>query len=469
MPFAEEFINAFIAGQQARESKFDLQRKQQRALFEDEDREIEKEMLQHRLKEMKIQQRLQARQAAAQNLEALSGIPERDITPDMTEGGVLPAHSLIDTGGEQDSIQTLLKQIEIPGIEELGIPSIKRRPMTEESQLARALAEARIKADTTLHNVSRGGSLVTGTGRTVATGPPVVQRPVDVFSRDANGVETHELLSPEDATGRTFTRAPLPRRPTGGGGAQSVSNEQMENYVTGIISGNLPAQVPNSALGVKIQAELSKRGFNLAKANQDLRAMRAHYTALNGAGLAEARIAADIADSAITELEDAQAAWQSSGRGVFSQAALTAARNGLMGPEAKLQAQDFESAIKEVQQAVAILKSGGSQANNKVLEQIEAELTTGSNIPATIKRLRTGLQYRIAAVRNLEAITPSSLAGPPVGGGAPAPAAAPVPAAAGGVPPEVSAALKSEGPGRYTLSDGSIWIKDGSGRITAGK
>lgn len=407
MPFAEEFINAFLAGQQARESKFDLQRKRQRAIFEDEDRDIEKEMLQHRLKEMKIQQRLQARQVAQQNLEALTGIPEADVTPDMTEGGVLQARSA--TG--DDSLHTALKAVDIPGVEELGIPGISRRPRTLESQLAEYTTKKRIDALNTPYNLAPGAQRRIGT-QVIAQAPAAPRAPVSKVDRDAAGTETQTWITPEEAlAGATAVRKRLPPRGNGGGGgsANRLGDEDRNAVIESIIAGRGLSEVPNTTEGLRIKAGLEKRGFNLLKANQDLRAMRAHFQTLNGEGQSRLRVAAEIADSAITELEDAQAAWQSSGRGIFSKAALTAAKSGAMGPEAKQQALDFEAAVSEVQQAVAVLKSGGSQANNKALEQIEAELTTGSNIPATVKRLRNSLQYRIAAIRNLEAITPSSL------------------------------------------------------------
>ena len=417
MPFAEEFINAFIAGQQAKEGQFDLKRKQQRAIFEDEDRVIEKEKLAHQLKALKLEDRIKARQLAAQNLEALTGIPERDVTPEMTEGGVLPARSAIDTGGAEDSIQTLLKAITIPGVEgELlgggpGIPEISRRPQTEESQLARIMAEARIKQETSLHNVSRGGSLVTGTGRTVATGPPVAQRPVTIRERDARGVVTERSVTPEEAMSTTRTLQPVPRQASGGG-ANSISGTDIEDNIAGIMSGNLPAEVPNTSVGVRIRAGLQRKGFNLAKANQELRAVRTHYSAINNSQqFNAARVSADIAEQAMQELEDVQAAWKSSGRGVFSRAALTAAKNNLMGPEAKQQAIDFESAVGEVQQAIVALRAGGANPSNVMIDQAANDINTGSNIEQAIKKLRSSLQYRIAAIRRLDAIVPSEAAG----------------------------------------------------------
>ncbi len=414
MPFAEEFINAFLAGQQAKAEKQDYQHRQRKMLFEEEDRGIEKEVLQHRLRELKINQRLQARKAAEENLNFMSGIPESEVTPDMTEGGVLPARSA--TG--DNSIQTLLKEMELPGIEELGIAGVKRRPQTLESQLSKTMAEARIKAMTTPYNLSPGQHRQVG-GVDIASLPDRPQTPIGLTNRDVKGTETTEYVLPGDAVGRTTTRARLPSRAgAGGGGANRLSDEDRDANVQGIIAGRLPPQVPNSNEGLRIQAGLQRAGFDLKKANQDLRATRAHYQTLNGAQQSQIRIAADIAEGALGALEDVQAAWKSGGRGIFSNARLTLAKNGGLGPEAQQQAKDFEAAVAEVQQAIAVLNSNGGNPSNAAITAAANAINTGSNIEAAIKQLRKSLQYRIASVRNLEAITTPDVAPIPSGGGA---------------------------------------------------
>lgn len=397
MAFADQFISGYTAGQQTK------QRKQQQD-WEVEDRDIEKQLLQHRMKELKIQERLRARTAAKENLDLMQGIPEADVTPEQVEGGMQGRLNMMERGEP-----TRLNPMEIPGIEEYGIPGVKRRPQTMEQQLAELLAQAQIKESTEVRSVPRGGKLIQG-GRVIAEGSPVSEPLQTVTERDASGRETTRYVPRAEAQEMTSVRERLPQRQSTSTSAASPAD--IEEFVTGVVRGDTPPdQIPVSALGVRIRGELARRGYNLTRAQSDLKALTSHYQTLNTGERANLRIAADTVESALDELERVNEGWQSGGLGILSSARLAAAKLGGLGGDARQMAADFEAAVGEVRSALALLKSGGSAPTNKALEDAEKAISTGSNIGAAITRLRTALQYRTAAVRNLDAITPSSVEG----------------------------------------------------------
>jgi len=123
--FASNFIQGYSVGQQTRLRKEDERRAKDQEVFqkkkqewEAEDRTIEKDILQQRIRALKIQEKLQARAAARENVQTMQGTSVKDLTPDQTEGGVIPAYNLAP--GMEDTIQTRMKTMQIPGIEELG-------------------------------------------------------------------------------------------------------------------------------------------------------------------------------------------------------------------------------------------------------------------------------------------------------------------------------------------------------------
>lgn len=138
---AEGIIRAFVAGRQLKQ-----QREQQRQ--EQEDRALERDALTLRRRQMAFEdkvRRLQVQRGAAQEqFEALQGTPVADLTPEMTEGGVLPARAAAP--GYDRTLTTRMRPIDVPGDPELGIAGYSRRPETREGMqqvVAARLADER--------------------------------------------------------------------------------------------------------------------------------------------------------------------------------------------------------------------------------------------------------------------------------------------------------------------------------------
>ena len=149
----DQIINAFVAGRQIRDAQL---RKQQEA----EDRKLEQEGLALRLKHLKLEEKLQARTLAKQNLDLMQGLPEAQLT----EGGVLPASG--------PGLVTQRKKVTIPGVEELGVEGLTVQPQSMEEVLAARAAEDRRKILEILGTPREvGGRLVTPAG---PDGKPVV-------------------------------------------------------------------------------------------------------------------------------------------------------------------------------------------------------------------------------------------------------------------------------------------------------
>ena len=413
MPFAEEFINAYLAGQSAKENKqvhqqrqFDLQR-------QTEDRDIERQLLKHRITELKLQERLQARSAASQNLTALQGQSASDLPSAQVEEAPPPPYQGGDLASQTGAPGFRPKPVQIPGIPPellggVGVPDISVRPDTKESQLADLLAQVKIKMMGETVTTPRGGVTTNkGTGDVIATGQPISEPLVAVTTRDAKGRESTRWVTREEAAKTTATKERLPQRAST---AIQLSDTTLDDFVAGIKSGNTPPDaIPKSALGVRVQARLAKDGFNTARAIQDQKAVATHYQALNSGEMNNIRVAADTLDQAVNALEQVQSQWQAGGHGAFSRAAVAGAK--LVGGDKGQLAADFESAVKDVQASLAILKSGGSTLVNSALADAQTAITTGSDIPSAIRRLRAATQYRVAAIRNLEALTPTSIQG----------------------------------------------------------
>jgi len=333
-------------------------------------------------------------------------VPESQLTPEMMQGGVLPARSAT----APDSMQNVMASVNIPGVEELGVGGYSRSPQTLEQQLKDFAARKQIEAYYTPYTQTAGrGSVsqrVSG-GQVISRleGDPISEPLVAITDRDASGKETTRYVTREEAQTQTGNRERLPQRASA---ASIGSDEDLQAEADAVYIGNRSADLTGLKGGdrLRIESILSRRGFNIQRAVNDERAIRAHYSSINSDGVNQLRIAADTAESALDELERINEVWKSSGRGPLSKAAVKIAR---IIPAYSQLANDFDQAVSEVQTAIAQVKSGGSSVTNHALEDAVKAINTGSNIGPAITRLRTALKYRAAAIRNLEPITPSSV------------------------------------------------------------
>jgi hypothetical protein len=437
--------------------------------WEKEDRDIEKQLLQHRLRELKIAEKVQARQLAAQNFEFMSGISEKDVPESAREmrpyqedpealasvPGSIPSGSFESTG---------IKEMELPGVEEFGIPPVRRRPQTMEEQLANQLIQLRQKALVTPQRLSQGMvATLPLTGEVLGRGEPrtfAPRAPVRSTQRDAQGNEQDVFLDP--ATGEQVfsgsTRAPRPQRPST---VVRLGDEGRSQIVAGIMEGSIPPVLGTSAQDRLIAADLRKAGFNLSEARLEYDTLRAKMRSMETGSRAALADAADRAELALTELENISAKWDSSG---IAPGATLAWYKRFGGAQEKALAAQYEAAIASAQTAIATVAAAGRQPTNKALEDAAKVLSAGSHekTKATIAQLKKTLPKRTSAIRAAVAdsvVDPVELqpgtgtgagTGAGGGGGATQPPAQP---SAGPSDADIAAALTSKG---YDSSPASV-------------
>src|SRR5688572_13078315 len=132
------FLDAISAGQTFRT------RKRQEAEAE-EDRSVLKELLGHRLRTIKLAEKMDARKAAIENLNLMSGRPQGEIPEDQLEPvqpQVRPGEGPLEPAF-QTPIQRQMKVQQVPGIEEYGTPGFGARPRTLEEEMVISRARAR--------------------------------------------------------------------------------------------------------------------------------------------------------------------------------------------------------------------------------------------------------------------------------------------------------------------------------------
>lgn len=415
MPFAERFIQGFTAGQQAKQSKAELEKQQRLEANAAEDRDIEKQLLQHRLRELKIGEKIQAREAARQNFSFLEGQPESQLNT-VAQPGQQPGPDDF-TAMNAVGLPALMSRpkVTIPGIEELGIGDTSAQPRSMEEQLAAFMAQKQIEAQTKPWeaNVAEGGTFVRGTGDSASTIIKGGDKLVPYVTRDKVGKQTTEYITEAERAKRgPATMERLPQRTS----STAANGEDISEIIEGIRRGDRPADT-SGYRGVdrtKIDAGLLKSGFSITKAINDQKALQQHYANLNSDAFTALRVAADSTEQALTSLEELSNAWNDTVGGVFNGQRIKLAKNGGLGEEAKQLATDLEAAVGEVQTGLAQIKSGGTSTTNKALEAAEKSIAVdfaAGRTSQAIKSIRREAQHRIAAIKNLQPILPSETGG----------------------------------------------------------
>jgi hypothetical protein len=404
MAFADEFIQGFTTGQQnlfaKQNQKFNLWQQD----VEKQDREINKQVLAHKLKELKIQDAIAARNAIKDNLAQMEGTDILQARPDQLEGDVLPSVNPV-TGVSPAHF----KSMTLPGIEDLGVPSAEVRPQSLQEILANKIKEARGLEDTKIREVSRGSALARG--GTILDVNPYVPTPniVKVTDRNAAGLETDRFVTEDPNAGIVATRARLPQRTSGGGGSGArPSQADIDAAGDAIVAGNAVPLIPNTGDGIKMTASIQKRhpGFSVKKSEADWRSVRAFLQA-NGAKAPEIINAADDLDASLTALEQINNTWD---RKTFGPLSLQTIFGG-QTPQAK----EAAAAVTNVKTALRTLRGAGSTATNQILKQIEDTLSSSqsqTDLKDTIGRLRKEGQIRVNSIRNSGNIDSFSQIGP---------------------------------------------------------
>ena len=422
--FGNTLIGALETG---KESK----RRQLRDAWELEDRAVENEILTHRLRELKLQESLQKRAAAIQNLGLMQGTPESDIPDSMAEGadsgfGPIPQGAYsgepLATVPGSIQMQRRFRPQEIPGIPELGLGGFQMRPQTYEQSMERQIGDLitkkRAEAMWTPQRASRGGVVtLPATGEVLAKGDPY-QSPdqyTTTVTRDAQGRTIRTLVPRAEAVGVPQVQEPLPLRPraAGNGGLGQGGDVEYKAMLDAIMRGDDTIRsVPKSALGVRMRNDLAKAGFNSRIAEADDRAIQTFYGSMNSEKMNELRATAASTKAALDDLEEYAKDWGGSGWGPLSSATLALGRRGHWGPNSAEKAKNIDNAIKTVVDGLAVIGANGSAPNDARLKAAATALNSGNwSAEGTIPSLKKALAYRTGAIEGLEPITPSGAGG----------------------------------------------------------
>lgn len=263
-----DVVGSWIQGREAGQRVRRNDRQEAEAV---EDRDIEKQLLALRLKEIKVQESLRKREAAKMSLGLRSGkplaqVPEAHLAP-ITEADryMTPGIGVLE---QQPDIQRRMAPMTIPGIPEYGIPDDQDTPLTMEDQLQRAYLMKMAEKSAEPYTLAEGATRYGGDNRPIARGNPrsfAPQRPqlvkgyrpdgseymmavtpsegatfeqgtpyrapISVVDREPGGVETTSLLDPATAPRNTpiATRAPIP--PQGGSAAINQDAIDAQNAI----------------------------------------------------------------------------------------------------------------------------------------------------------------------------------------------------------------------------------------------
>jgi hypothetical protein len=248
---AEQLIDAIMRGQQFRTR----QREEAEA---SEDRGVLKELLALRLKAIKVEEKMKARELAKERLMALSGMRQNEapdsalepLTDQQLQGDQSPG--MIATMPQTITpAQRRMKPIQVPGVSELGDEGYEQTPKTMEQMLMDIAQKKQAETMGTAYTLGAGGRRMLGNqilaenprtfapptpqgvdinlpgggirrdfvtptpGMSIDRGTPADNRaPVRLTDRDEQGWETDRFVPPSQVTtAPPPRRAPTPTKP----------------------------------------------------------------------------------------------------------------------------------------------------------------------------------------------------------------------------------------------------------------
>lgn len=394
--FSQSLISALLRGQQyARNKRIERE--------ETEDRDLEKQILQHRVKELKIQDQIRARTAAKENLTAMEGMPEASFPWGGERMKPGPAPRGLPPGDWQFPDRDI-PTVDIPGIDELGIPGFSQKPQTMEELLTQEMLRLRQRTRNTPQSASRGERIVLPAfgdepEEVLSEGDPYPESqpaPTRYVTRAPDGTQTTRFL---DRDGKdVFPPAiqhRLPAQPGGGSDITRATQEEIDNVALGFVEGEFPADSAPRATGdfnVRLLNSIKKqgkeRGFDLAKAAADTRAFRIHLNSLNS-DTEKARIMR-AAETAMTQLDELEKI-------------VTAAGDPPTWNMISRNTTNMKNAAQRLAETLAILGAAGSAPTTNSLAEAKKALSTGlfsgTRLGPKLKSLRDSLKLRAESAR----------------------------------------------------------------------
>ncbi len=459
-----DFAERFIAGHQAGQA---MLREKKRLENEEEDRDIQKTLLKHQLKEWDLEDRIKARTAAGQSFQFLDGTREADIpqsmrdTPRPYQGNPDAIASVPETVRPGNFETPQFKEMTFPGIPELGIPDVAKRPDTMEQILADTMAKARIAAYSKPISIPRGGKVIMPGGEEIQGNAfeYAPAAPVAVTNRNKDGVEHTDYLNPRNPSEPTgipsSTRQPLPRRPP----AQTILSmygDQMGSPRTmaeGVVAGHTPVSaIPKNQFGTAVWNQLHEMGIDGNRLMAEQAATLQHMRTMNGDTITQVLIDADDTEKMLIDLKALNDTWKSKGYSKI-RAALPGAN-----PEAKQLLTSMETAAKNIQSQLVKLRISGATQTNQSAESAASLINSSmgtAKMDNAISALEKALTYKTIGIRNANAVmtsegrlddtTPHDTTST--------------------TPSWVTSALASQPIGTHSFSDGSTWEKFADGTI----
>lgn len=205
-------------------------------------------------------------------------------------------------------------------------------------------------------------------------------------------------------------------------------------------------------MSAPLQAELSRRGFDITRAEEDWEATKRFLATDNGTRSVNLKRAVSFVKASLDGIEPLFKEWDSPTWGPLSKARLTLAAGGNLGQKAKSIATRLLAQVADMQSELGTVYKGGNSSTDESL-RLAAENLKGDWDAQTaidnLNQIRTNIKYRENSLAN---VRPSSLGDSnqydPKSKGDP------------NVPPEV---LKL-GPGKHTFVNGQIWMVSPDGK-----
>jgi hypothetical protein len=260
---------------------------------------------------------------------------------------------------------------------------------------------------------------LTGLGLTDAQGkglPVPVKAPETSYQRTevlVNGKRQFANYDPkrggffDDNGVRLRDVSPVP--PSGATGGNGSSRDDVAQIAAGIVEGNQPPTVTGLYRnGGPVRAELQRRGYNLAKAQEDWEATRKHLASLNSTQQLRLRQAVSFTSDSLDIIETLNKQWKGGRFPLLNRAQLKAAKGGALGPEAQSIATRLEAQISDLVSELGTVYKGGNSSTDDSLalaaKNLQADWSQ-KTLTDAIAQVRANLQIRRNSMLTAKAVT----------------------------------------------------------------
>jgi hypothetical protein len=248
----------------------------------------------------------------------------------------------------------------------------------------------------------------------------------------------------------TGTRPPPQVAPASPGG----TNNDVKDTADAIVRGDQPPSLQGSySKGLALRAELGRRGFDLATAQNDWNAIQRHLSTLNGPQQERLRQAITTVQDIVPQIEELYSEWKrvgvASGVKIFNRASLAAAKQ--LPGQAGAVASTLDALIADLNADLGVVYKGGNSSTDASLELANKNLSADWNeltFKKAIDQIKKNAQIRYNSINNSQpaGLSQGSIYNKqPQGQGQQPPPAAASPGGRGAVSPAAQQYLNSIG------------------------